>query len=130
MSNSGKIWDVRESYKKQRANAWSKGQLGLFSGGSTPSEIATIQSVIPATAGNTVDFGDLHATESNHSGFGNFTIAIFGGGEPLTNNLEYLQFATKGNAADFGDMTLARAAMGASSNNIRGLIGGGEDPCF
>ena len=90
MSNSGKIWDTREAYKKQRANAWSRGQLGLFAGGSTPSEINTIQSVIPATTGNAVDFGDLSRTESNFGGCGNFIKAVFGGGEPATNILEYV----------------------------------------
>ena len=33
MSNQGKIWDIREAYKKQRGNQWIEpGNVGLYGG--------------------------------------------------------------------------------------------------
>ena len=38
MSNSGKIWDIREAYKQIRNNTWSRGAGRAFGiGGTTPS---------------------------------------------------------------------------------------------
>ena len=35
MSNSGKVWNIREAYKKQRANQWIEpGNIGLYAGDS------------------------------------------------------------------------------------------------
>ena len=123
-----KINDITKNIKEDGTYPQTAGQLGLFAGGGTPSEVNTIQSVIPATAGNAVDFGDLRRTEGNFGGFGNFTRAIFGGGEPATNILEYVHFASLGNAADFGDLSVARGAVKGNANDTRGLMAGGEEP--
>lgn len=29
MSNSGKVWDTKEVYKKQMNSSWSKGDIGV-----------------------------------------------------------------------------------------------------
>ena len=61
MSNSGKVWGIREAYKKQRGNQWIEpGNIGLY-GGNNP-EANTVEQINISTNGNATDFGDL--TES------------------------------------------------------------------
>ena len=45
--------------------------------------------------------------------------------DPVTNVIDYVQFATLGNASDFGDATAATRAAGGLSNDTRGIAGGG-----
>ena len=51
----------------------------------------------------------------------------FGGGNPLTNQMQYITIATTGNATDYGDLQQARYAFGsvAGSESGRGVWGGG-----
>ena len=58
MSNSGKVWDVKEAYKQIRANTWSAGDRGLFMGGSAPSASSVISppaSIVKSPASEMVE---------------------------------------------------------------------------
>ena len=50
------------------------------------------------------------------------TRGVFGGGDPATNTINYVQIMTQGNAQDFGDLTYARS-NGASASNGHGGLG-------
>ena len=91
MSNSGKIWDVKEVYTLQRNNNWSRGDTAICCGGDTPSVVNTIDTVQISTTGNATDFGDL--------------ISVLG----------------NGNAADFGDLTAIFQDSGSVSPNHGGI---------
>ena len=49
------------------------------------------------------------------------TRAIFGGGSPATNVIEYVNIATDGDSVDFGDLTQARQTPAGLSNANGGL---------
>ena len=62
-TNTTGIWKLSEIYKnKVTQGTWrgstSGGPIGLFGGGSVPSDSNVIQSVNQTTTGNAVDFGD------------------------------------------------------------------------
>ena len=130
MSNSGKIWDVREAYKKERGNQWSRGQTALFGGGTNP-VVNTIDTVNISVTGNATDFGDLSEAKLGAGGVGNSTRACFmagyhGTGSPhMTSRIDYNQFSSAGNSADFGDVSVQRYVGAAAGNEIRGIMGGG-----
>ena len=73
------------------------------------------------TLGNGSNFGNL--TNSHYYGYGTSapTRAIFAGGDPATNIIEYVNFATVGDATDFGDLTSAKRHGRATSNANGGL---------
>ena len=58
MSTAGKVWDIREAYKKQRANEWIEpGNIGLYGGEN--SILNTVEQINISNNGNATDFGDL-----------------------------------------------------------------------
>ena len=66
-TNTTGIWKLSEIYKnKVTQGTWrgstSGGPIGLFGGGSVPSDVQTIQSINQTTTGNAVDFGDYIGT--------------------------------------------------------------------
>ena len=130
MSNSGKVWDIREAYKQQRNNAWSRGDTAICAGGDTPSISAVTDTIQISTTGNAIDFGDLSTTSSNGGAVGSSVRGVVAGGyvggsPDNINTIQYINFQTKGNFADFGDETTARRALSGSGNNVRGLFAGG-----
>ena len=128
MSNSGKVWDIREAYKQIRANTWSAGDRGLFMGGSAPSASSVIDFIQINTTGNAADFGDL-LTVGAGTQASNHTRAIH---SRISNtNIDYVTIATKGNAIDFGDMIDSYGADASASNDLRACyVGGYSAPTF
>jgi hypothetical protein len=55
---------------------------------------------------------------------------VFGGGSPLTSNIQYINIQSTGNAVNFGNLTSARAVLSSCSSNIRGVFGGGVTPTY
>jgi hypothetical protein len=53
---------------------------------------------------------------------------MFGGGNPVSNVIDYITIATTGNAIDFGDLTVVRIGLAACSSGSRGVFGGGYTP--
>ena len=130
MSNSGKVWDIREAYKKQRGNDWSISEgapLCMWSGGGTPSVSNVIDKVNPLTTGNATDFGDLATATQYHGGAGNKIKGVFGGGAPGINTIQTFNFQSEGNCSDFGDLTQARLGVAACGNEVICLFGGGDN---
>jgi hypothetical protein len=131
MSNSGKIWDVREAYKKERGNQWSRGSgRGFACSGVTPSTNSVIDVVTLSTAGNSTDYGDLYAFATGGGGYGSTTRGVVHGGEDpgYSNKIQYFNFSSTGNSADFGDSTTSGGFGAAHSNNTRGIVGGFYTP--
>jgi len=132
MSNSGKVWDIREAYKQIRANTWEqKGDLGFLAGGTTPSgETNAINKVQVSTNGNAVDYGDLTVARGNIGGNsgGSFTRGIYCGGTTPSNSnvIDYITYTTTGNAVDFGDMSFSGYAQVSASDSTRLVIPQGD----
>ena len=128
MSNSGKVWDIREAYKQQRNNAWSRGDIGLGSSGSSAN--GTINKVQISTTGNAVGFGDVLTASTANGGTmsGSQTRALFGGGDQpsVSNVICYKEYSSDGNFADFGDLSTGRQLLTSAGNATRGIFAGGR----
>ena len=128
MSNSGKVWDIRESYKQQRNNAWSRGDIGLGSSGSSAN--GTINKVQISTTGNAVGFGDVLTASTANGGTmsGGQTRALFAGGDQpsVSNVICYKEYSSDGNFADFGDLSTGRQILTGTGNATRGIFAGGR----
>ena len=75
------VWNIKEVYKKTRANIWSPGTRGLFGGGAiSPAFINTVGYVTVETTGDATDFGDLTVGRDQLSGRSSSTRGLFGGG--------------------------------------------------
>ena len=60
------IWDLKEVYKKERANESGRGSgKFLWAGGSVPGESDTISSIHITTLGNASDFGNLTVSKKS-----------------------------------------------------------------
>ena len=128
MSNSGKVWDTREAYKQQRNNAWSRGDIGLGSSGTSAN--GTINKVQISTTGNAVGFGDVLTASTANGGAmsGSQTRTIFGGGDQpsVSNVICYKEYSSDGNFADFGDLSAGRQILTGTGNATRGIFAGGR----
>ena len=130
MSNSGKVWDIREAYKKQRANTWTRSpSKGFWFGGATPSASNVIQTVNMDSTGNATDFGDLSraavrnvANSSSVRG-----VVAFGGTSDTT--IHYNDLKSGGNTSSFGDLSAARDYMMSHGGvETRVTFSGGSTP--
>ena len=90
------------------------GTIGLFFGGSIPSNAGRSSNVIDyitvQTPSNATDFGDLSQGLQIRGATSDATRAIVGGGMTTTNDsysneIQYVTMASAGNATDFGDIT-------------------------
>ena len=105
---------------------------GLIGGGYDDAETGDSQSDIEyftiASAGNSIDFGDLDAQHFRNSGACSSSTRglFFGGGHPsYYNTIEYVEIGTLGNALDFGDQATSSAVKTALSSPTRGFSFGG-----
>ena len=126
MPNSGKIWDLKEVYNKERNSSWSKGDIGVSTNTTGP----TVEKVQISTAGNAAAFGDI-STSGNEVGgamAGNQTRLLMGGGaQPNTSNVIcYKEFSFDGNFQDFGDLSVDRQLAAGASNGLRAAFVGGR----
>jgi hypothetical protein len=133
-SSASGIWQLGDIPLYIQDGAWPNvvtGNVGLFAGGTNPSQTNVIQYITITSLGNSLDFGDLTSPTYGQSSCSNATRALFSGGNSstlgLTNVIDYVNAYTKGNAADFGDATLVRRAIsiGNAGNSTRGLFGAG-----
>jgi hypothetical protein len=132
MSNAGKVWDIREAYKKQRANQWIEpGNIGLYGGDN--SLLNTVDQINISTNGNATDFGDLTEARRYLSGCSSSVRGVFYcGNQPGASSvIDYITIASTGNATDFGDpaSTPPVDSFGCGvSNNTRGIFAGRASP--
>ena len=51
MSNSGKVWDIREAYKQIRANTWIEpGNIGLYGGNNPERYVKLLEKYVSETS--------------------------------------------------------------------------------
>ena len=100
---------------------------GIFFNGSTPpapnaSGNNFIQSLELSSLGNAVDFGGASITRRSRGAFSSPTRAVaFGGADPNSDTIDYVQIATKGDAVDFGDLSEGVESPSGASNGHGGL---------
>jgi|TARA_R100001530_G_scaffold34527_1_gene26999 hypothetical protein len=102
----------------------SSNTRAVSAGGATaPSnnnEVNTLQTIIFATTGNTIDYGDLTGTVWYGTSASDGKRGIHAGGRrhPVSqvNIIDYYSLTSAGNAADFGDLTAARILCYSGSN--------------
>ena len=127
----GNIWNIKEQYKRQMGNLWSRGDRGFVAGGAEdPSTHSTaIDYFAITTTGNAADFGDLTGTALTACGSGNSTralIALGDTGGSAVNVIDYITTASTGNAADFGNLLSAKFGGGSCATNVRWIMAGGS----
>ena len=122
------------SEDKQYTAGASSSTRGLIAGGYHPgaspsSVVDTIEYITIASAGGSIDFGNLSDSRGELDGCGSSTRGLFIGGEdtPFANMniIDYVEFATLGDALDFGDITVARRDTTCLSSQTRGFCAGG-----
>ena len=100
---------------------------GIFFNGSTPpapnaSGQNFIQGLELSSLGNAFDFGDATVTRRSRGAFASSTRAVaFGGADPASDTIDYVQIASKGNAFDFGDLSEGNESPSGVSNGHGGL---------
>jgi len=100
---------------------------GIFFNGSTPpapngNGQNFIQGLELSSLGNAFDFGDATVTRRSRGAFASSTRAVaFGGADPATDVMDYVQIASKGNAIDFGDLSENNESPSGVSNGHGGL---------
>jgi hypothetical protein len=125
MSNAGKVWDIREAYKKQRANQWIEpGNIGLYGGDN--SLLNTVDQINISTNGNASDFGDLTEAIKKGAAAGALTRTVRCGGTTPSdvNTMDFANPFNAGNFVNFGDLGRSgQTTNNAHSNNVRGIAG-------
>ena len=124
-----KINDITKNIKEEGTYPQASSQnTAIYSGGSTPSSVVTMDTFQINTAGNAVDFGDLAAGIRPTANAGDFIRCIIcGGADPDVNTIQYVNYASKGNTADFGDdQNTTQWKAGGGSNGVRSVWGGGN----
>ena len=125
MSNSGKVWGIREAYKKQRGNQWIEpGNIGLY-GGNNP-EANTVEQINISTNGNATDFGDLTESVKKTAAAGALTRTVRCGGTTPSdvNTMDFANPFNAGNFVNFGDLgRTGQTTNTCHSNNVRGIAG-------
>jgi len=114
--------------KTAETSACSNGTRGVVMGGQVPLLSTQCMTLIIASNGNAVHFGDLSEGNSNACAAGTNTRGVYiGGRTPLTpsvvNTMEYITYTSLGNAQDFGDMTIPTKELDATSDSHGGLGG-------
>ena len=119
-----------------KAAAWgqsgcSSSTRGLFTGGTTPTNLNTIDYITIATTSNALDFGDLNVQHGYTASCSNNTRGLTGGGRggsPTARlaQIDYNTIATLGNGQDFGDLTQSRMGLGAVASSTRAVFTGGN----
>ena len=127
MSNSGKIWDVKEVYKKIRDDNWSRGDIGV----SSDSTSATFNKIQISTTGNAAAYGDLNTSDYSGGGVaGSITRIVHGGGNQpsFSDAISYKEISHSGNFSDFGNLTTGRQMLFGASNGNMAVFAGGRTP--
>ena len=103
---------------------------GIIGGGWQPgAAYNNIDYFTVASAGDTIDFGNLQEQKGELDWCSSSTRGITAGGELVpfanTNTIDYIQISTIGNSLDFGDISTARRDGGMTSSPINGFLMGG-----
>ena len=103
---------------------------GLFAGTNDSDSREIIEYVTTASAGDSIDFGNLSEGRGTMGAAASSTRGIFmAGREPgVRNTIDYVEIMTTGNAIDFGDCTEAAMWVSANNSTTRAIRMGGEAP--
>ena len=107
------------------------GTRGVLMGGGTPTPVNEIDYITVETLGNSLDFGNLNATErGSHNGqAGSRVKGLAMGGNDSGANVESIIFASTGSAVNHGNLlSTGRRLGGGASNQTRALYAGGMTP--
>jgi len=103
------------------------GAAGTDGGSSGPTNAMSYITI--ASAGNSLDFGNLSVARIRGAAGNNSTRIVFSGGqvgnEVASNVMDYITIASTGNATDFGDTTETRMNLGGASSSTRSVFTGG-----
>jgi len=103
------------------------GAAGSDAGSSGPTNAMSYITI--ASAGNSLDFGNLSVARIRGAAGNNSTRIVFSGGqvgnEVASNVMDYITIASTGNATDFGDTTETRMNLGGASSSTRSVFTGG-----
>ena len=131
----GDIWNIKEQYKRQMGNLWSRGTRGVIPGGyrGDPSAKSNVIDYITIpTLGDAADFGDLTVARAAPGSTASNTRATVAAGfvgpsgGNTSNVIDSFEMQSTGNAADFGDATVARQMPSAFGHSTRGVCCGGR----
>ena len=127
------VWSLAEAFTYAKAGLWptagNQNLIGLFAGGNASAgAVNTIEFLTLSTTGNTSDYGDLLATNTEGSSVGSTSRGIVMGGDTgsYTNVIQYKEFSSSGNMSDFGDLTSERLRASGASSATRGLLFNGQ----
>ena len=138
-SNKPELWDGSQWAEFQlstpnlgRSADRQPGARGVFQGGLTPSESATVDYINISSTGDAIDFGDLSGNRRLGAGFASSTrVFSVGGfdGSSSSSEVEFFTIASTGNAIDFGSgLDNATRSNAGVANATRGLSFGGTAP--
>jgi len=116
--------------QRERGQGCSSATRGFSMGGRTPTVKDIIDYATLASAGNSIDFGNLNAGQWYGAACSSSTRGISAGGRApgtASNVMQYIEMGTLGNALDFGDLSRGRERLGALSSTTKGIWGGGYD---
>ena len=130
---NGNAWFQIQTFSPNLGDTQSTaGARGLFTGGSTPTKVNTIDYVTISSGGDALDFGDLATTTRAHGAAASRIRGLNGGGNPASgggiNTIEFVTISSTGNSQDFGDLTSGRNYLAAVNNATRGLFCGAWGP--
>ena len=130
---NGTAWFQIKTFSPNLGDTQSTaGARGLFTGGSTPTKVNTIDYVTISSGGDAQDFGDLATTTRAHGAAASRIRGLNGGGNPASggaiNTIEFVTISSTGNSQDFGDLTISRNYLAAVNNATRGLFCGAWGP--
>ena len=131
IASQGNALDFGTAFPQVESRVTGTGNAirGLFAGTNDSDSHDIIEYITTASAGDTIDFGNLSEGRGTMGAAASSTRGIFmAGREPgVRNVIDYVEIMTTGNAIDFGDCT--EAAMWVSCNNstTRAIRMGGEN---
>ena len=102
---------------------------GLFAGTNDSDSHDIIEYITTASAGDTIDFGNLSEGRGTMGAAASSTRGIFmAGREPgVRNTIDYVEIMTTGNALDFGDCTDQAMWVSCNNSTTRAIRMGGEN---
>lgn len=97
--------------------------IGLIAGGYNSGSLNDIQKIDIDTTSNSIDYGDLTAAAYGKTSFGNYTRAVFVGGDGDATGISSKLFSDSGNSVNFGTLSLSASQPMGASNSVKGLVG-------
>ena len=103
---------------------------GIFAGTNDTDSHDIIEYITTASAGDSIDFGNLTVGRGTMGAAASSTRGIFmAGRDPSsTNVIDYIEIMTTGNAIDFGDCTETADWVSCNNSTTRAIRMGGENP--